>query len=118
MTSKWFEDKETACPCCGQNAMDPMLMRSLDHMREILNRPIILNSAFRCEKHNAEVGGKSDSAHLLGMAVDIKIDNNEERHMILKTAYRLGFSRVGVAKTFVHLDNADQFLPSPRCWLY
>jgi hypothetical protein len=32
-------------------------------------------------------------------------------------ALKAGFTRIGIGKTFVHMDR-DPFLPQPRLWLY
>jgi len=116
--SEFFSDKETKCPHCGANGMDKFFMKKLDDLRRSLGRPVILNSAFRCKEHNAAVGGKPNSAHLAGMAADIKINNSEELWLVVKYAYRAGFARIGVGANLVHVDSADQFLPSPRMWTY
>lgn len=48
------------------------LAQALEKVRVLLgNRPMVINSGFRTPKHNAEVGGKPDSQHLLGKAADI-----------------------------------------------
>jgi hypothetical protein len=51
--------------------MDIQFLRKLDHVRDRINTPVILNSAMRCEIHNKEVKGEPDSLHLKGLAVDV-----------------------------------------------
>ena len=71
--SKYFEDREIECKCgCGEADMDSVFMERLDMLRFRYNRPIILNSAFRCLEHNVVVGGVADSPHTKGIAVDIR----------------------------------------------
>jgi hypothetical protein len=43
-----------------------------------------------------------------------------EKHAILKLAFMLGFTGVGVANTFVHLDvvPAGMGFPTPAVWTY
>jgi len=43
----------------------------LDPLREKYGKPIVVNSGYRCPKHNLAVGGASRSQHLLGEAADI-----------------------------------------------
>ena len=78
---KWFKEKEFACRCCGEL---PPLARAnvralveqvLDPVREKLGRPIVVNSGYRCQKHNLEVGGVKGSQHLRGEAADIVLVN-------------------------------------------
>ena len=74
---KWFKDKEFACKCCGQ--LPPLARENvkalvdviLDPVRERLGKPIIVNSGYRCPKHNKEVGGVKNSQHLVGQAADV-----------------------------------------------
>lgn len=44
----------------------------LDPLREAYGKPIIVTSAFRCEKLNKAVGGSSTSQHFLGQAADLR----------------------------------------------
>mgnify|MGYP002622905691 FL=1 len=76
---KWFKEKEFACRCCGEL---PPLARAnvralvdevLDPVREKLGKAIVVNSGYRCPRHNAAVGGVRNSQHLRGEAADIRI---------------------------------------------
>lgn len=44
----------------------------LDPLREAVGQPLIVTSGFRCAAVNAAVGGSSSSAHVLGLAADLK----------------------------------------------
>ena len=46
-----------------------------------------------------------DSAHTRGYAVDIKCINSHTRFLILQAALEVGFRRIELAPTWVHLDN-------------
>lgn len=50
-----------------------LCIKILEPIRLIFNKPVIINSGFRCIEVNKLVGGKSNSQHLLGEAVDFKI---------------------------------------------
>lgn len=43
----------------------------LEPARQRLGIPIMVNSGYRCPKHNAEVGGVANSQHMKGEAADI-----------------------------------------------
>ena len=84
--------------------MSPALLELLDHTRMIYGKPIYINSGFRTPKHNKEVGGKSRSSHLKGLAVDIRCNNSRDRFELLEVLLKKGFNRIGVGSTFIHID--------------
>lgn len=45
----------------------------LEPLRNLLEKPIIINSGFRSKKVNEAVGGVSNSQHLQGLAADIRV---------------------------------------------
>jgi uncharacterized protein YcbK (DUF882 family) len=55
-----------------QNLKD--LAEQLEVLREHFQLPITINSGYRSPKHNAKIGGKEKSQHLLGKAADIVIE--------------------------------------------
>ena len=59
----------------------------------------------------------SGCTHTKGKAADIKTENSEHRYKIVEAALRMGCDRVGIAKTYVHLD-IDKKKPRPRMWVY
>lgn len=77
----------------------------------------IYNSAFRTLSHNKSVGGVADSAHTKGMAVDIKVNSLKQRDIVVAAAKKAGFKRIGIANSFVHLDN-DLTKPLYVAWGY
>lgn len=93
----------------------------LDQLREQLGHPLRINSGFRTRAHHASLyEGKDhipDSAHLRGWAADIACTDSSLRFQLVGLAYQLGFRRIGVAKTFVHLD-CDPSLPQDVYWVY
>ena len=72
--SQYFNEEEMKCHCCRQlpeNGIDPKLYDVLDQIRIMIGKPLNINCAYRCPKHNAEVGGVLNSQHLFGTAADI-----------------------------------------------
>jgi uncharacterized protein YcbK (DUF882 family) len=47
--------------------------------RHMAGVPFVINSAYRCEKHNAKVGGVPGSAHTNGLAVDLAAHGSRQR---------------------------------------
>lgn len=99
-----FKPQEFTCPCCGRNEMSRQLLEMLQKARTIANIPFIINSAFRCESHNKKVSKFTNSPHLGGFAVDIKITNSQQRFIIIESLIKAGFKRIGVGETFIHVD--------------
>ncbi len=101
---------------CEEN-MNEAFLAKLDNARVIADIPFIINSAWRSPEHNKEVGGKPNSSHLKGLAVDIKIENSRQRFIVLQALIAAGFTRIGIAKTFIHVDGDNE--KDPRVtWLY
>ncbi len=116
-TAKYFKREEFACTCCGEVKIDQEMVNMLDYARRIAKTPFSINSGYRCPKHNAEVGGKETSSHLKGYAVDIKVTSMRSRFKILSALMDAGFERIGIAKTFIHVDNDPDKGPEV-IWMY
>jgi len=86
--------------------MDTEMIRRLVIMRKHSSFPYIINSGYRTKEWNERIGGVANSAHLTGQAVDIRCVTSSDRFQILRFALLLGFRRIGVAKSFIHLDLA------------
>ena len=79
---------------------------------------IYLTSAIRCKFHNDHtVHAKPTSSHVKGKAVDIRTRNSRERFLILEACILADFKRIGIGKTFIHVDNDIDKDPEV-VWLY
>ncbi len=73
---KHFKKDEFTCKCgCGLNNMNLTVVKIADKVREYFGSPAIVTSGIRCEKHNKEVGGVSNSRHLQGKAIDMYVQS-------------------------------------------
>ncbi len=110
----YFTQKEFQCKCgkCDGGSMDADFVDKLNQARHLAQTSFVITSAYRCEAHNKNVGGKPDSAHLRGKAVDIKFASSAQSYKILKALLEVGFNRVGYNQkhSFYHVDN-DSTLP-------
>jgi|TARA_R110002126_G_scaffold8336_1_gene39605 zinc D-Ala-D-Ala carboxypeptidase len=95
--SKYFKEIE--------KNMDVDFLAKLDEAREYANIPFIINSAYRSPEHNAKVGGKPGSSHIKGLAVDISAKDSRTRFLILDALFAVGFTRIGIADSFIHVDS-------------
>jgi uncharacterized protein YcbK (DUF882 family) len=104
-------------PGSGEQHMHLSFIDKLEQLRHYCGFPFIINSGYRTHAHNAEVGGVANSAHTRGYAADIRIHSSRERFRLVDNALIIGFRRMGVAKTFIHLDD-DPSKPPEMLWLY
>ena len=117
---KYFRPYEFDCGCgCdkGYVNMNHDFLVKLDKARGYADVPFQITSAFRCKKHNADVGGSKDSSHMKGLAVDIFCPSSRDRFEILQGLMIAGFKRVGAASTFIHVD-ADEDKIQNCMWVY
>ena len=111
---KWFEEKEFACKCCGQLPLSTgsgqaprenvkaLVSEVLDPVREKLGMPIVVNSGYRCERHNKDVGGVRNSQHLRGEAADVSCaDLPRLKALIIENGK---FDQLITYPTFLHVS--------------
>lgn len=55
------------------------LADTLQKIRDKYGKPIVVNSAYRCEKLNKAVGGATNSDHKFGCAADIRSVSNTKK---------------------------------------
>ncbi len=115
-----MSDLKSRIPVCEHAPEDPIspdLLGVLTDLESELDAELEYNSGFRCEECNKKADGSKNSAHLRGLAVDIRCSNSHFRFLIYDAARLLGVKRAGPAKTFIHLD-VDKSLPQEVMWLY
>ena len=115
--SEHFQLKEFACPHCGANNIKQSFIDRLEEVRKVYGKPMYITSGYRCPAHNQAVGGVPESAHVDGVAADIGCSLAADRMRLVEIAIGEGFRRIGIAKTFIHLDISET-LPQNVIWLY
>jgi uncharacterized protein YcbK (DUF882 family) len=85
------------------------LAESLQELRNVLNSPIRINSAYRSLEHNSKIGGSQSSQHLFGKAADIVVKGKTPAQvatmiklLILEGKMKQG--GIGVYDNFTHYD--------------
>lgn len=112
-----FTPQELACRCGGRGCRgaywhDAAFLDALEALRKEMGRPLKINSGHRCAIWNAVVGGVPGSQHRR-IAVDIALKGHDGRALVA-AAERCGFTGIGIAKTFIHLDRRE----TPARWTY
>lgn len=114
---KYFKNDEFERVACSVTDCNPDSLQRLDRAREIAGVPFILTSAYRSPESEKLKGRSGKGAHTLGRAFDVRCTDSASRYSIVFGALAAGFTRIGIGKTFIHMDDAIS-LPSPRIWLY
>lgn len=105
-TPKYFKPEEfkRCTPACDISQIEPFLLQQLDKLRERVHQPLVITSAYRSVEYEKQMGRSGSSAHCQGTAVDIRCHSVRNRFKILKEALSLGFTRIGIAQNYIHLD--------------
>lgn len=103
-------------PSCSVDDMRSFFMYKLNVARHIAGVPFHLNSAYRSVDWEKKHGRTGSSSHCKGLAVDVRCFSDHDRYRIVYGAICAGFRRIGVHRSFVHLDlDPDKH---PAVWLY
>jgi len=97
--------------------MNVDFLEKLDLARSKFDKPIKINSGMRTSAHNAKVGGKSNSSHLTGYAADLHCNSSRDRYDLINCLLDVGFNRIGVGNTFIHVDSDPSKSPDV-IWTY
>ena len=74
--------------------LDYTLIDLLDKAREIAGIPFIITSGIRSEEANRMVGGVPNSAHVLGLAADLRCGSAYECFKIVNALLKVGAMRI------------------------
>jgi uncharacterized protein YcbK (DUF882 family) len=111
--SPHFNLREFQCRCCGRVKLSRELVRKLEGLRAAVGRPVVITSGYRCERHNAAVGGAARSLHLAGRAADVSyrpggsLEAAEaDLHALRQIASRIGFYEFlpNLSKNYIHFS--------------
>lgn len=101
--SKWSFLLDSAIPKCSESDMDKHFLELLENAYRIY--PFHINSAYRTSKWERDHKRAGTSAHCKGRAVDIATPDSRTRWFVINALLLAGFTRIGIGKTFVHVDN-------------
>jgi uncharacterized protein YcbK (DUF882 family) len=97
--------------------MDPEFLQLLDSARARAGVPFKINSGYRTPAQNRKVGGVVKSPHMAGFAADISTRDSRTRWLVVEACIAVGFNRVGIGPTFVHVD-CDPSKHEDCIWTY
>ncbi len=116
MSLEFFTLEEFNCRVTGDNKMEPEFLQKLDRLRGECGFPFVITSRYRHPiEHPIEANKEVPGTHAQGIAADIQINYGGHRFIIVQKALALGFTGIGIAKTFVHVDTRGT---TPVMWLY
>lgn len=95
----------TAVPKCSVSDMDEDFLDKLLLAQKCAGLKFRINSAFRSVQYEKSKGRSGKSSHCLGKAVDISCSDSKRRYIILTALLLTGFNRIGIGKTFIHVDD-------------
>lgn len=124
---QFFSAKELQCKCgkCDGGEMNQEFMAGIVELRQIVDFPFIVTSAYRCSEYNdqlyvdkgAKKGTHLHGPHTTGKAMDILVSRMRAR-LILD--YSGDFDGIGLNQKgddrFIHLDYVSR--PERALWSY
>lgn len=78
----------------------------LQPLRDAWEKPLFINSGYRCLELNKKVGGVPTSQHVLGQAADVGCSDPLALARLAKKM-KLPYDQMGVYQTFVHFSYSD-----------
>lgn len=112
---KFFKKEEFDCQHTGENRMEQDFLDKLDKLREYCGFPFVITSGYRSPSHPLEAKKEIPGTHAQGIAADIKTTNSAHRYTLIKGALEHGFTGIGVAGDFIHVDTRGTL---PVMWTY
>jgi hypothetical protein len=106
--NKYLQLREIECKCvypeCTLTLYSPSTVESFFGLRDAFGSAIHVNSGFRCQKHNDDIGGKVNSMHCRGQALDLSV-SDPSRLKSLKSLASQFFDVVIEYDGFIHCHN-------------
>lgn len=126
MNYKYFKLEEFDSPDAPGSGkqMSPEFVRMLDEARAIAGVPFKISKGggFRTKEYNKALLQRNrhaspTSSHMKGLAADILVTDSRTRALIVQALIRVKFNRIGIAPTFIHVDD-DPAKPEDMLWVY
>ena len=83
------------------------VLNRLDLARAYMDKPIYINSGYRCEELNKAVGGAENSYHTKGLAADFRTNSKEDLtkmyNFLQRNIKRFNIQELIKYDTFIHM---------------
>ena len=105
--SDFLHTSEIDCKChnnlCHYTIYNPVAVEAFNMVRLGFGAPLNINSFYRCQSHNDNVGGVEKSSHTTGNAIDISFKGltMEERSFLVELC-EVHFDFIKIYPTFIH----------------
>lgn len=104
-------------PASTIDELNPKLVDRIILAQRMCGEQFTITSAYRSQGYERSKGRKGSSSHCKGLAVDVSAVNSHLRFKIVAGCILAGFPRLGIGKTFIHLD-IDETKPHPIIFHY
>lgn len=104
-------------PACKTEDLNPKFVESLIFAQKMAGEQFVITSGLRPLDWELSHGRKGASSHVKGLAADVSTRDSLTRYKVVIAAALAGIPRIGIGKTFVHLD-CDASKPHPIIFHY
>lgn len=112
---RYFKLSEFDCKHTGRNEMQPEFLELIDKLRGACGFPFVITSGYRDPSHPIEAAKSKPGTHAQGIAADIKVSDWAQAYILMREAFRLGFTGIALGNGFVHVDIRKT---TPVSWIY
>lgn len=126
--SEHFDASEFTCHHCGAGAdkISRRLIELLEKLRTACgDKPLHINSGYRCEAHNRAIGGAQDSQHMHGTAADVATPEGMTFESFKRAVESLPFDGIGYYpplgdddsdESWIHVDTRNGGVGAGITW--
>lgn len=97
-------DFRNCTPSCSVDSLNPRLVELLVFAQKYAGFRFTITSGYRSQAYERSRGRKGSSSHCKGLAVDVSAIDSHTRYKVVIACALAGICRIGIGKTFVHLD--------------
>lgn len=91
-------------PACSIEDLNSKLVDRIILAQKMCGEQFTITSGYRSQAYERSKGRKGTSSHCKGLAVDVSAINSHLRYKIVAGCLLAGFPRLGIGKTFIHID--------------